>query len=81
MFIDLKARVRNFGFWAGIFFYGALINQLAGMPINVGKYDLAVKIILGILGLLGVINNPTSTNQFLSDDKPAEPPKNSIPLQ
>lgn len=69
MYIDLMKRIKNYAFWVSLFAYGALFIQLTKLNVDMGQYDLAVKIILGLLGLFGIINNPTTDNKGFSDDK------------
>lgn len=66
-------RWKNYGLWVAIFAYIPLVvdalkiyNLQILLPTN---YDILVKGLLCILGLLGIISNPTTESRWFLDDK------------
>ena len=67
--ISLKDRLKNYALWVSLI---ALIPMLCeGFGINVlpANYEELSMAILGILVLLGLVNNPTTQNRGYKDDK------------
>lgn len=69
-----KARLRNWGLWISIIaFLPILAVSLGTYDIHMilpGNYDKLAMAILGILNLLGLVNNPTTSNSGFKDDDP-----------
>jgi len=66
-------RWKNYGLWAAILafipvFLDSLKTYGIGVPLP-ENYDVLVKMILGILVLAGILNNPTTENKGFRDDK------------
>lgn len=62
-------RLRNYGLWISVASLVFMILQNSGIQITPETWDLYVNAILGILILLGIINNPTTDNPGFGDDK------------
>ena len=65
----MKNRLKNYGLWISIASFLFMIIQGAGLQITPESWNLYVNSILGILILLGIINNPTTDNKGFGDDK------------
>ena len=64
----MNRRLRNYGLWISIASLTFMILQESGVQITPEKFDTYVNSILGILILLGIINNPTTENKGFGDD-------------
>lgn len=62
-------RLRNYGLWISVASLVFMILQNSGIQITPETWNLYVNAILGILILLGIINNPTTDNPGFGDDK------------
>lgn len=67
--MDFKSRLRNYGLWVSVASLVLLVLQSLGVPITPEQYNEIVNTILGILVMLGILNNPTTENKWFSDDK------------
>ncbi len=65
----LKARIHNYAFWIGIVAQLSLILTLFGVKVDNDRVMTVAQAVLGLLGMLGIINNPTTANPGLADDK------------
>jgi uncharacterized membrane protein len=61
-------RYKNYGLWISISSLIFLFLQETGIQITPEKFDVYVNMILGILILLGIINNPETKNKGFGDD-------------
>jgi uncharacterized membrane protein len=61
-------RYKNYGLWISISSLIFLFLQEIGIQITPEKFDVYVNMILGILILLGIINNPETKNKGFGDD-------------
>lgn len=72
----MKSRLQNYALWVSLFaFIPILAVSLMDYNIHLilpGNYDKLVLAVLGLLNLLGLINNPTTANKWFGDDKKAE---------
>lgn len=66
--MNFKNRLKNYGLWISIASLVFMILQDAGVIITPEKYQAYVDIILAILILLGIINNPDTENSGFLDD-------------
>lgn len=70
---NMKARLRNWGLWTSVAaFLPILAVSLGTYDINMvlpGNYDKLILAVLGIMNLLGLINNPTTSSSGFRDDK------------
>lgn len=62
-------RLRNYGLWVAIFAFVAMICQTFGFIKLPDNYNDIVNGLLGILVMLGIINDPTTQNKGFLDDK------------
>ena len=63
-------RWKNFSLWAAIFaFAPILLDSFGATNFIPHNYEVLVHSILAILVIAGIINNPTTNNRFLKDDK------------
>lgn len=65
----MKNRLRNHGLWMAVFALVLLILQSFGVNVASDKYYEVVNAVLGVLVLLGIINNPTTQDSGFFDDK------------
>ncbi len=66
--MNWKNRLQNYGFWIGVVALLLLLLQQFGVEFVSSAFQVLVNIILGILVLLGIINNPTTTKRGFCDD-------------
>jgi uncharacterized membrane protein len=64
----MKNRLKNYALWISISSFVFMIIQNSGLQITPESWDLYINSILGILILLGIINNPTTNNKGFGDD-------------
>ncbi|MDX8367867.1 holin [Cytobacillus sp. IB215665] len=62
-------RYKNYGLWVAVAALGLMIIQDLGLQITPEHYNTYVDAILGILVLLGIINNPTTKHKGFRGDK------------
>jgi len=62
-------RLRNYGLWVSVASLAFMLIQEFGIQITPDKWEVYVNSILGILILLGIINNPNTENKGFLDDK------------
>lgn len=62
-------RLRNSGLWISVASLSFMLIQEFGVQITPEKWELYINSILGILILLGIINNPTTNNRGFGDDE------------
>ena len=65
---DFESRLRNYGLWVSIFAFVPMVLQAFGIKMF-SSYNDIVNSFLGILVLLGLINNPTTLAKWYLDDK------------
>jgi len=65
--MNWKSRLSNYGLWMAVAALIPLLAEAIGIKISTNYNDI-INSILGILVLLGVINNPTTKNHGLLDD-------------
>ena len=66
--MNWKSRLQNYGFWIGVVALLLLLLQRFGVDFVADSFQGLVDIILGILVLLGIINDPTTTKKGFGDD-------------
>lgn len=66
--MNWKSRLQNYGFWIGVVALLLLLLQRFGVEFVADSFQGLVDIILGILVLLGIINDPTTTKKGFGDD-------------
>ncbi|NPV90047.1 MAG: holin [Firmicutes bacterium] len=67
----MKKRLKNYGLWMAVAAFVLLIAQTLGyltLPEQVQQYHQLVNGLLGILVLLGILNNPTTQKTGYGDD-------------
>jgi uncharacterized membrane protein len=62
-------RLRNYGLWVSVASLAFMLFQEVGFQITPDKWEVYVNSILGILILLGIINNPSTENKGFLDDR------------
>lgn len=65
--MNWKSRLSNYGLWMAVAALIPLLAEAIGIKISTNYNDI-INSILGILVLLGIINNPTTKNHGLLDD-------------
>lgn len=74
--MKLQSRLKNYGFWVAFFaFLPILADALKIYDINLilpDNYETLINAFLGILVVLGLVNDPTTQNRGFGDDKGAE---------
>jgi uncharacterized membrane protein len=65
----MQNRLKNYGLWTSAAALVFTILQNSGTGILPEQWDSYVNSILGILILLGIINNPDTDNPGFEDDK------------
>ncbi len=63
-----KKRLRNYGLWVAVAAFIPMLLEAFGLDVLPENYNQIVKSFLGILVLLGIINNPTTENKGFKDD-------------
>jgi uncharacterized membrane protein len=63
-----KKRLRNYGLWVAVAAFIPMLLEAFGLDVLPENYNQIVKSFLGILVLLGIINNPTTENPGFKDD-------------
>jgi len=66
---NLKSRLKNYGLWISAASFVLLILQNFGISVVESEYNNIVNSFLGLLVLLGIISNPTTTSSGYTDDK------------
>lgn len=66
--MNWKSRLQNYGFWTGVIALILLLLQQLGVEIVTNSFQTIFDIILAILILLSIINNPTTTRRGFLDD-------------
>lgn len=65
-----KERWTNKGLWVSIFAFIALIlRQTPFSQYIPDNYEVLVEMLLGIMVLAGILNDPNTDNKFYSDDE------------
>jgi uncharacterized membrane protein len=67
--MEIKNRVKNYGLWVAIIALIPMLCQSFGFNILPTNYNEVTTAILGIIVMLGLVNNPTTENKGYSDDK------------
>ena len=65
--MNWKSRLSNYGLWMAVAALIPLLAEALGFKIP-SNYNDIINSILGIMVLLGIINNPTTENHGLLDD-------------
>jgi uncharacterized membrane protein len=63
-----KKRLKNYGLWVAVAAFIPMLLEAFGLDVLPENYNQIVKSFLGILVLLGIINNPTTENPGFKDD-------------
>jgi uncharacterized membrane protein len=63
------SHLKNYGLWVAIASFILLVLQQFGVHVNATGYNQVVTAFLGILVLLGIVNNPSS------EQKPEQTPE------
>lgn len=66
--LRIKQRLRNYGLWIALASLVLMLLRAFGIDIVDEQYDAIIDSVLGILVLLGILNNPTSNNRGFGDD-------------
>jgi len=67
--VDLQVRMKNYGFWISLASAVVLALTQFGLTVDNAYVMGCVKAVLGILVLLGLVNNPTTATKGFGDDK------------
>jgi uncharacterized membrane protein len=67
--MDLKKRLNNYGLWVAILSLVPVVAQAFGVKVLPENFKEISAAVLGILVLLGVISDPTTSNKGFADDK------------
>lgn len=65
----MQNRLKNYGLWTSLAALVFMILQNSGVNILPEDWNSYVNSILGILILLGIVNNPDTDNSGFGDDK------------
>lgn len=65
----MKERFKNYALWVSLFAFVPMLCEGFGISILPNNYEELTTAILGILVLLGLVNNPTTRNKGFKDDK------------
>jgi len=65
----MQNRLKNYGLWTSLAALVFMILQNSGVNILPEDWNSYVNSILGILILLGIVNNPDTENHGFQDDK------------
>lgn len=68
-----KSRFKNYGLWVSVAAFIPMLLEAMGINILPENYQEIVKALLGVLVLLGLINNPTTEQKWFKDDKSRAP--------
>ncbi|MBD7909926.1 MULTISPECIES: phage holin [Clostridium] len=63
-----KSRFKNHGLWVSIAALIPVLLKVAGVDILPDNYSNITNLVLGILVMLGILNNPTTECKWYSDD-------------
>ncbi len=63
-----KKRLKNYGLWVAVAAFIPMLLESFGLDVLPENYNQLIKSFLGILVLLGIINNPTTENKGFLDD-------------
>lgn len=64
----LKPRLSNYGFWLSLVALIPLVCNAFGITV-IPYYEGIVNVVLSVVVVLGVANNPTTTGKWYSDDE------------
>lgn len=68
--MNLKNKIRNYGFWMSIIGAAVMIMQALGLNINIPMINEALTSVCGLLVVLGIISNPEKGKGYIdSEDK------------
>ncbi|GFP74108.1 C1 family peptidase [Clostridium fungisolvens] len=67
--MDIKTRLKNYGLWISVIALVPMVCKAFGLTILPDNYNEIATGILGILVLLGILNNPTTETNGFKDDK------------
>lgn len=67
----LKPRLQNYGLWVSLFALIPLIIQAFGFSVA-PEYKEIVNLLLSMLVMLGLVNNPTTQTKWFTDDQEVE---------
>lgn len=67
--MNIKLRLRNYGLWIAVIAFIPMVMESFGLKVLPTNYNEVMKAFLGILVLLGLVNDPTTDNQGFGDDK------------
>lgn len=67
--MDIRSRLKNYGLWISIAAFIPMLFKAFGKDVLPNNYNEIINALLGILVMLGFVNNPTTENKGFSDDK------------
>lgn len=67
--MNIKSRLKNYGLWISIAAFIPMLLKAFGKDVLPSNYNEIINGLLGILVMLGLINNPATENKGFSDDK------------
>jgi len=65
----MKNRLRNYGLWISIIALIPMLCEGFGISILPANYEEIALAVLGIVVLLGIVNNPNTVTHSFLDDK------------
>lgn len=67
--MDFKNRLKNYGLWIAVIAFIPMFVQSLGLDILPANYKEIAMEFLGMLVLLGIVNNPATNNSGFKDDE------------
>ena len=64
----MKKRLKNYGLWIAVAAFIPMVLKAFGINVLPENYNELVTSLLGILVLLGLVNNPTTDHNGFLDD-------------
>lgn len=65
----MKERFKNYGFWISLVSGAIMVMQALGLRVNVPYVNEVITAVLGVLVVLGIINNPKDGNGYTDSKK------------
>ena len=65
----MNNRIKNYGLWVAIIAFIPMLLQGFGLDVLPKNYQEIASAFLGILVLLGIVNDPTTENKGFKDDQ------------
>lgn len=66
---NLTKRLKNYGLWIAVASLSFMLAKDLGLQVTPEKWDAYVNGILGVLVLLGIVNNPLTNKKGFGDDE------------